>query len=87
MTEAGLKDTHHYRIKIGGHLSSRRARMFAGWEITLTPDGHTIISGEEIDQAALFGILIRIRDTGMPLLSVNRTDLEKIRSIGCQSRR
>jgi len=71
MTDAAL---HPYRVKICGHLSDQRAKLFAGWQVTLTPDGHTILSGEAIDQAALFGILIRIRDSGMSLLSVNRTD-------------
>ncbi len=74
MTDAAL---HPYRVKICGHLSGQRAKLFAGWEVTLMPDGHTILSSEAIDQAALFGILIRIRDSGMPLLSVNRIDLQK----------
>lgn len=76
MSETGSTDTHHYRIEVSGHLSSRRARIFEGWQVTLTSDGRTIVSGEEIDQSALFGILIRIRDLGIPLLSVKRTDLE-----------
>jgi hypothetical protein len=76
MSEASSKDTHHYEIEICGQLSGRRARMFEGWQVALTSDGHTTISGEEIDQSALFGILIRIRDLGIPLLSVKRTDLE-----------
>jgi hypothetical protein len=74
--ETRSKDNHDYEIKICCHLSGRRARMFEGLKVTQTPDGHTSISGKGIDQAALFGILIRIRDSGIPLLSVNRTDLQ-----------
>lgn len=71
MTDIEPQNTHNCQIKLCGHLSSRRAQMFDGWEVTMTPDGYTIISGAGVDQAALFGILIRIRDSGLPLLVLN----------------
>ena len=74
MTEANSKGAYQYQIKICGHLSGRRARSFEGLEVTQMPDGHTMITGKEVDQSALFGILIRIRDLGIPLHSVNRID-------------
>lgn len=76
MTNLDPQNTHNYQIKLCGHLSSRRAQMFTGWQVTMTPDGCTVISGAGIDQAALFGILIRIRDSGLPLLALNRTNVQ-----------
>jgi hypothetical protein len=75
--EACSKDRCRYRIVVHGHLSGRSAAAFNGLEINLTPEGRTIISGPEMDQSALFGILLRIRDFGIPLLSVNREDLAR----------
>jgi hypothetical protein len=77
MTDEITESCYQHRIEIQGHLSERRARAFHGLEVRLTPDGHTILSGQELDQSALFGILLRIRDLGVPLLSVTRTDLRQ----------
>ncbi len=63
-----------YEIRIEGHLSDYRAREFEGMSIELQPNCETVISGFVVDQAALFGLLIRIRDLGMPLLSVRRVE-------------
>lgn len=60
-----------YRIRIRGHLDPQWADWFAGLTITLEEDGTTLLSGPVIDQAALHGILKKVRDLGMPLLSVN----------------
>lgn len=60
-----------YQIRIGGHLSPQWADWFAGLTITLEEDGSTLLSGPLVDQAALHGILKKVRDLGMPLLSVN----------------
>jgi hypothetical protein len=60
-----------YRIRIGGHLAPQWADWFAGLTITPEEDGSTLLSGPVIDQAALHGILKKVRDLGMPLLSVN----------------
>ena len=61
-----------YEIRFKGHLSSYRARMFEGLEMVRGPEGETVLTGPVIDQAALHGILDRIRDLGVPLLSVRR---------------
>jgi hypothetical protein len=50
-------------------------RWFEGLEISLDPNGETILSGPVIDQAALHGILNRIRDLGLPLMLVRRSDV------------
>jgi hypothetical protein len=60
-----------YQIRIKGHLSRRREDWFEGLTVTLEEDGNTLLTGPVIDQAALHGILKRVRDLGMPLLSVN----------------
>ena len=61
-----------YEIRFKGHLSSYRAQMFEGLEMVQGPGGETVLTGPVIDQAALHGILNRIRDLGVPLLSVRR---------------
>ena len=60
-----------YQIRIRGHLSRQRADWFEELTLTLEEDGDTLLTGPVIDQAALHGILKKIRDLGMPLLSVN----------------
>lgn len=72
----GSRNSYHYHIKLGGHLTGRIAQMFAGWQLVLAKNGQTIIHAEDIDQAALFGILLRIRDAGIPLVSVQRSEGE-----------
>jgi len=60
----------HYQICIKGHLDERRMRWFEGLEVMQLPNGKTIISGSMMDQSALHGLLNRIRDLGMELISV-----------------
>jgi hypothetical protein len=59
-----------YQIRINGHLGGQWADWFEGLTITLEDNGDTLLTGEVVDQAALHGILKKIRDLGMPLLSV-----------------
>jgi hypothetical protein len=61
---------HIYQIRVRGHLSNKRAEWFGGLTIENQPNGEALISGPVADQAALHGLLIRIRDLGLPLLSV-----------------
>lgn len=61
-----------YEIRIAGHLSPQRADWFEGLTITLEEDGNTLLSGPIADQAALHGLLKKVRDLGLPLLSVNQ---------------
>lgn len=59
-----------FQIRVRGHFDERRMRLFEGLEVTFLPNGETIINGAITDQAALHGVLNRIRDLGMELISV-----------------
>jgi len=61
-----------YEIRIKGHLDDRWTYWFEGLTITLKEDGDTLLIGPVVDQAALHGLLNKVRDLGIPLLSVNR---------------
>ncbi len=60
-----------YEIRLKGHLDDRWAEWFEGLTITLEEDGDTLLTGPVIDQAALHGLLKKVRDLGLPLLSVS----------------
>jgi hypothetical protein len=62
--------TQIYQIRVRGHLSEKRAEWFEGLSIENQPNGEALLTGPVPDQAALHGLLIRIRDLGLPLLSV-----------------
>ena len=64
--ESGL-----YEIRIKGHLNNRWADWFEGLTITLEDQGDTLLTGLVVDQAALHGLLKKVRDLGMPLVSVS----------------
>jgi hypothetical protein len=59
-----------YEIRVKGHLEPRWAAWFDGLSLTRDSDGTTVISGPVTDQAALHGLLQKLRDVGVPLLSV-----------------
>ena len=63
-----------YEIRIKGHLDNRWADWFGGLTITLEDNGDTLLTGHVVDQAALHGLLRKVRDLGIPLLSVNRVE-------------
>lgn len=65
-----------YEIRIKGHLSQQWREWFMGLTILLEEDGNTLLAGTVIDQAALYGILKKVRDLGMPLLAVNMAGSE-----------
>ena len=61
-----------YQIRLEGHLGRQWTDWFGGLTITLEENGETLLTGPVVDQAALYGLLRKVRDLGMPLLSVNR---------------
>ena len=70
----GRREAGRYEVRVKGHLDGRWAAWFDGMGLTHEADGHTVIHGPVVDQAALHGLLQRVRDTGMPLVSVTRID-------------
>ena len=68
--DTDLTEAKIYQIKVQGYLCSHWADWFQQWRITHEENGDTILTGVVFDQAALFGLLRKIRDLGMPLLAV-----------------
>ena len=60
-----------YEIRVSGHLGSRWAAWFDGLSLTTEDDGSTVLRGPVVDQAALHGLLLKLRDIGIPLVSLN----------------
>ncbi len=73
-TAGRSSDSSRYEIRLGGHLEPRWAAWFDGMALIQQSDGTTVIHGPVIDQAALHGLLQRIRDLGLPLLAVTQLD-------------
>jgi hypothetical protein len=67
----GHDEPGFYEIRIKGHLDNRWTDWFEGMTITLEDNGDTRLTGPVVDQAALHGLLKKVRDLGMPLLSVS----------------
>jgi hypothetical protein len=65
-----------YQIRLKGHLNIRWADWFEGLTIMLEDNGDTLLTGPVIDQAELHGLLKKVRDLGMPLVSVNPVESE-----------
>ena len=63
-----------YQIRVEGQLSQQWTDWFEGLAITLDENGDSLITGPVVDQAALYGLLKKVRDLGLPLVSVNRLE-------------
>ena len=63
-----------YRIRVRGHLDSGWSEWFGGLRLTHEANGETVLSGPIVDEAALHGVLAKVRDLGLPLLAVNRVE-------------
>jgi hypothetical protein len=84
-----MSDTHasantgrepaQYEIRLKGHLEARWAAWFDGLSLTQESDGTTVIRGSVIDQAALHGLLSKVRDLGLPLIAVTQLDSKQMK--------
>lgn len=66
-----------YQIRLKGHLGGQWTDWFEGLTITLEDNGETLLIGPVADQAALHGLLKKVRDLGIPLLSVNQIQFDE----------
>ena len=83
MNETHASTGHHhepglYEIRVVGHLDFRWSDRFDGLSFTHESEGTTILRGPVVDQAALHGLLRRVRDLGLPLISVTRVEPERV---------
>jgi hypothetical protein len=67
-----------YQIRLQGHLGRNWTEWFGGLTITLEDNGETLLTGPVVDQAALYGLLRKVRDLGLPLISVTRAQTDQI---------
>ena len=74
---ADSKNTN-YQIRIKGHINEGWDDWFEGLTFSHEEDGTTMLRGDLIDQSALHGLLKRIRDLGLPLISVNQVDPDRV---------
>ena len=68
-----MRPSGHYAIRVGGHLGPEWSDRLGGLRIANQPTGEAELCGDLPDQAALYGVLLTIRDLGLPLISVTPT--------------
>ena len=66
--------SERYEIRLKGHLDDRWADWFDGLTITRADNGETLLHGAVVDQAALHGVLRKVRDLGLPLIAIRQVD-------------
>ena len=86
MSETHTSSENHdtpgwYEIRIKGHLDTRWAAWFDDLTITLEDNGETVLTGPVVDQAALHGLLRKVRDLGLPLVSVIHVETEQAKAL------
>jgi hypothetical protein len=84
--DGDFHEAGRYEIRLKGHLDSRWAAWFDGLSLSNESDGTTILHGPIADQAALHGLLQKVRDTGLPLVSVVRVEPGPIEMAADESR-
>ena len=72
---------HTYEIRVQGHLDQHWSAWFNGLEISYDADGTTVLRGPLVDEAALHGVLNKVRDLALPLLAVSREQTDASRHI------
>ena len=78
----GYPETDWYEIRVAGALDDRWATWFDELTLSVEGDGTTVIAGPVVDQAALHGLLQRVRDMGLPLVSVTRMKPDENPTVG-----
>lgn len=79
LTDTPPSNSQVYEIRLKGQLDAQWADWFDNLTITLEENGDTLLTGPVVDQAALHGLLRKVRDLGLPLVSVNRVQFQEIR--------
>jgi hypothetical protein len=74
MIDTPTSNAQYYEIRLKGHLEARWVKWFDGLDIRLEDNGDTLLTGPVTDQAALHGLLKKVRDLGMPLVSVSTVE-------------
>lgn len=81
-TKDDRREARSYEIRLTGHLEAHWTTWFDGLTLSDETDGTTVIRGAVADQAALHGLLQRVRDLGLPLVSVTRDETDELTRLG-----
>ena len=77
---------YRYEIRVQGHLDQHWSTWFEGLTITYDADDNTVLCGPLVDEAALHGVLIKVRNLALPLLAVHRFADSAAESSGCEAK-